>query len=85
MASTLEGGDTIPPYDQCLVTPYQNIAERVGLAATIWSITAEQGFNLFQSVPLLACDRGDFFEILPSGVPVAIQPVEERVPEHLRL
>ena len=52
VASTLENGDTVAPYDQCLVTPYQCVAERVGLAATIWGITAEQGFDPFLLTPL---------------------------------
>lgn len=52
VAATLQNGDTIPPYDQCLVTPYQCIAERVGLAATIWAIAAEEGLNPLQGTGL---------------------------------
>ena len=33
VASTIEGGDTLAPIAQALATPFQNIAERVGLAA----------------------------------------------------
>ena len=47
VASTLEGGDTLPPRQQCLDTPFQCIAERVGLAATTWAIFAEQKLNVF--------------------------------------
>jgi hypothetical protein len=46
VASTLENGDTLPPVDQCLNTPFDNCPpERVGLAATNWMILAEQEFN----------------------------------------
>lgn len=44
-ASTLQGGDTLPPASQCLDTPFQCIPERVGLAATNWAIYADQRFN----------------------------------------
>jgi hypothetical protein len=47
VASTLQGGDTLPPIEQCLSTPFQCIAERVGLAATVWAIFAEQNLNPF--------------------------------------
>jgi hypothetical protein len=53
VASTLQNGDTVAPYNQCLVTPYQCIAERVGLAATIWGIAAEQGLDPLLSTGLL--------------------------------
>lgn len=45
VAATLQNGDTLPPAQQCLDTPYQCIPERVGLAATAWAIMAEQGIN----------------------------------------
>lgn len=45
VAATLENGDTLPPAQQCLNTPFQCIPERVGLAATAWAILAEQGIN----------------------------------------
>ena len=44
-ASTLQGGDTLPPLNQCLDTPFQCIPERVGLAATNWAVYADQRFN----------------------------------------
>ena len=47
VASTLDGGDTAPLSQQCLSTPFQCIAQRVGLAATAWAILAEQGVNPF--------------------------------------
>ncbi len=47
VASTLAAGETLPPLDQCLVTPFQCIAERVGLAASIWAIFADQNINPF--------------------------------------
>jgi hypothetical protein len=50
-ASTLQGGDTLTPVNQCLSTPYQCIAERVGLAATSWGILAEQKLNFYNPVP----------------------------------
>ena len=51
VAGTLEAGDTLPPLDQCLATPFQCIAERVGLAATTWAIFADQNINPFNLIP----------------------------------
>ncbi len=45
VGSTLQNGDSLPPYIQCLSTPSQCIPQRVGLAATAWSIFADQKFN----------------------------------------
>jgi hypothetical protein len=53
VASTLAAGATLPPLDQCLVTPSQCIAERVGLAATTWAIFADQNINPFTPMPTL--------------------------------
>jgi len=47
VASTLQHGDILEPIDQCLSTPFQCIAERVGLAATGWAIAAELNINPF--------------------------------------
>ncbi len=51
VASTLQGGDTLTPLNQCLSTPYQCIAERVGLAATSWGILAEKELNYYKFLP----------------------------------
>jgi hypothetical protein len=45
VASTMQGSDTLPPYEQCLSTPFQCIPERVGIAATSWAIFAEDKYN----------------------------------------
>ncbi|HEX8354424.1 MAG TPA: VCBS repeat-containing protein [Pyrinomonadaceae bacterium] len=45
VASTLQGGDALPPGEQCLSTPFQCIPERVGLAATAWAVFADQRVN----------------------------------------
>jgi hypothetical protein len=45
VASTVQNGDTLPPIEQSLNTAYQNIPERVGLAATTWGILAEGSLN----------------------------------------
>jgi hypothetical protein len=46
VASVLQNGNTLPPVDQCLNTPFLNCPpERVGLAATNWLIQAEEEFN----------------------------------------
>jgi hypothetical protein len=47
VASTLQSGNSLTPVNQCLNTPYQCIAERVGLAATAWGILAEQKLNVY--------------------------------------
>lgn len=52
VASTLDGENDAAnagyaPIDQALGTPFQAIAERVGLAATNWAIYADQGLNIF--------------------------------------
>ncbi len=46
VASTVQGGDTLPPIEQALSTPFQDIPERVGLAATTWAIFADQWVNV---------------------------------------
>lgn len=44
-ASTLQGGDSLLPLEQCLSTPFQCIPERVGLAATTWGLFAARDLN----------------------------------------
>jgi hypothetical protein len=51
VAATVQSGDTLPPSQQCVQTPFQCITERVGLAATIWAILAEQKLNVFSPFP----------------------------------
>jgi hypothetical protein len=41
VASTLQDGDQLAPLEQCLSTSFQCIPERVGLAATTWTIFAD--------------------------------------------
>jgi hypothetical protein len=45
VAATIPSGDVLPPVSQRMATPFQCMPERVGLAATVWSIFAEQGIN----------------------------------------
>ena len=52
VAGTMQSGGSLPPYQQCYVTPYQCIGERVGLAATSWAIAADQSLNVFTNAPL---------------------------------
>jgi len=66
-ASTLEGGDALPPIQQCLNTPFQCIAERVGLAATAWAIIAEKKLNIFSPFPSTT--------LSPTSVTFASQPL----------
>lgn len=47
VAATMQDGDLLPPYQQCHSTPFQCIAERVGLAATTWAIFADLNVNPF--------------------------------------
>ncbi len=51
VGATLDGendnGGGHDPLDQCLGTPFQCIAERVGLAATNWAIYADRNINVF--------------------------------------
>ncbi len=54
VASTLQDGDTLTPVNQCLSTPYQCIAERVGLAATTWGILAEKGLNYYATAAAMS-------------------------------
>jgi hypothetical protein len=52
VAATLQDGDTLPPLEHSLVTPFQDIPQRVGLAATTWALFAQWGFNpLFPLTP----------------------------------
>ena len=61
VASTMQNGDTLTPYNQCVMTPYQCIAERVGLAATNWAILAQEAINPF--VPPFSMVAGAMKEI----------------------
>jgi hypothetical protein len=45
VAATMQGGDTLPPSQHCIVTPFQCIPARVGIAATTWAIFAERCTN----------------------------------------
>ena len=45
VGSTLQNGNTVPPANQCLTTPFECIPERVGLAATNWAVFADRQFN----------------------------------------
>lgn len=49
VAATIQDGELLPPYEQCLSTPFQCIASRIGLAATAWAVFAELNRNPFQS------------------------------------
>ncbi len=46
--STLHNGDRLPPSEHCLRTPFRCIPQRVELAATVWSIFADQNYNIFK-------------------------------------
>jgi hypothetical protein len=52
VGATVQGGDTLPPIQQGLITPFQDIPERTTLAATTWAIFADQGINPLLSVNL---------------------------------
>ena len=56
VASTLQAGDTLAPIDQCLITPFQCIPERVGLAATVWAVLADEDINPFGIAPKIRVD-----------------------------
>ena len=49
VAATIDSGDTLPPYQQCVSTPFQCISSRTGMAATAWGIFAEQAVNPFDA------------------------------------
>lgn len=51
VASTLANGDALRPYDQCLKTPFQCIAERVGLGPTAWAVLADLKSNPLNAGP----------------------------------
>jgi uncharacterized protein (TIGR03437 family) len=50
VAAVMDQGDALAPYEQCVSTPFQCIAERIGLAATAWGILAEKNVNPFDSL-----------------------------------
>src|SRR5260370_25382969 len=51
VAATVEGGDQRDPYVQCLSVPFQCIPQRLAIAATTWSILAEEELNPFALAP----------------------------------
>ena len=48
-AGTLQNGDTLPPQESCISTPFQCIPDRVSLAATVLAIFAESASSSFRS------------------------------------
>jgi hypothetical protein len=51
VASTLSNGDTLTPSAQCLKTPFQCIAERVGVGPSAWAVLASLKFNPLNAGP----------------------------------
>jgi fibronectin type 3 domain-containing protein len=77
VASTLQNGDTLPPLQQCLNTPFQNCpAERVGVAATAWMLLAEQRINPLIGAGVTPADNPAprIVGISPSSVTVGAAP-----------
>lgn len=54
VAATMQNGEQLPPAEHCLSTPFQCIPQRVGLAATLWSIFATDARNPLSSTASLA-------------------------------
>ena len=48
VASTMQGGDQLPPYEHCLSTPFQCVPQRVGIAATVWGVFTMLNINPFK-------------------------------------
>ena len=70
VASTEEAGDLLPPLQQGFNTPYQDIPERVGLAATTWAVLADKNINFFSLlnvVPVIPTDVGR--DVNGDGIP----------------
>jgi hypothetical protein len=52
VGSTLQDGDALPPYSQCMKTPFACIPERATLASTAWGLFADLKANPLQSSPV---------------------------------
>ncbi len=52
VGSTLKDGDTLPPYEHCMKTPFACIPERPGLTSTAWGLFADLRVNPLQSSPV---------------------------------
>ncbi|HEX3148467.1 MAG TPA: glucoamylase family protein, partial [Gemmataceae bacterium] len=67
VAATVQGeNDGVggnPPLDQVLGTPFQAIAERVGLAATTWAVFADRNVNFFVPQLPLPDKTGETFVV----------------------
>jgi hypothetical protein len=59
VGSTLQDGDTLPPYVQCLKTPFQCIPERVGLASTASGVFADLKLNPLQTAAVTSVFQFD--------------------------
>jgi Calx-beta domain len=59
VGSTLQDGDTLPPYTQCMKTPFQCIPERVELASTASGVFADLKVNPLQSAPVTSVFQFD--------------------------
>ena len=79
-ASTLQDGDTLPPLEQCLSTPFQCIPERVGLAATAWAIFAELGRSPLGR-PYPVCDVRMSQEVYVNGQTISMETVRLANPD----
>jgi hypothetical protein len=76
VASTVAGGSSLAPLKHCLTTPFQCIPERVGLAATIWAILADQGLNPLSSTTA----KGPGAQPRPPPVPLPPSPIRSSGP-----
>lgn len=70
-SSTLQNGDSLPPLNECLISPFQCFPERVGLAATDWGIYSDQGFNPLAYAGVGLTPNTLTFPAQPVGTPSA--------------
>jgi len=77
VGSILQNGDTVPPANQCLTTPFECIPERVGLAPTNWAVFADQQLNPLSFAglditPLTFNFAGQLVSTTSAAVPVTL-------------
>jgi len=77
VGATLPNGDTLPPLNECLNTPFVCVPERVSLAATNWTLFTSQGFDPLGPVFSLSAGQANPASVNPgasSTVTVTVTP-----------
>ena len=77
VGATLPNGDTLPPLNECLSTPFVCVPERISLAATNWTLLTSQGFDPLGPIFSLSAGQANPASVNPgasSNITVTVTP-----------